>query len=159
MSGLQILRTRRREPMLTRRVLMMGASVAALIAPAHAAPIRVMLYKSPDCGCCEGYADYLRHSGFAVTVKATNDFAEISRKAGIPTELQGCHTAFIGDYVVDGHVPVEAIRKLLAEKPGIKGVTLPGMPEGSPGMVGNKAEPFTIYAIEQNGKTSVFMTL
>jgi len=143
--------------MLTRRVLMMSASVAALIAPAHAAPIRVMLYKSPDCGCCEGYADYLRHSGFAVTVKATNDFAEISRKAGIPAELQGCHTAFIGDYVVDGHVPVEAIRKLLAERPAIKGITLPGMPLGSPGMTGDKTEPFTIHAIGMDGKSRVFM--
>ena len=145
--------------MLTRRVLMMSASVAALIAPAHAAPIRVMLYKSPDCGCCEGYADYLRHSGFAVTVKATNDFAEISRKAGIPAELQGCHTAFIGDYVVDGHVPVEAINKLLAERPAVKGLTLPGMPEGSPGMSGKKAGPLKVLAIGADGKSSLYLAL
>ena len=94
-----------------------------------------------------------------MTAKATNDLAEISRKAGIPAELQGCHTAFIADYVVDGHVPVEVIDKLLAERPPIKGITLPGMPEGSPGMVGAKSEPFVIYGIGQDGKPSVFMTL
>ena len=145
--------------MLTRRILLLSASALAVSGPLHAAPVTVRLYKSPECGCCEGYADYLRHHGFAVTSEPTNELAEISRKAGIPADLQGCHTAFIGDYVVDGHVPAEVIEKLLAERPAIKGITLPGMPAGSPGMVGEKAEPFTIYAIGQDGKSSVFMTL
>jgi len=117
------------------------------------------MFKNPECGCCDGYADYLRHHGFAVTSKPTSDLAEISRKAGVPADLQGCHTAFIGDYVVDGHVPVEAISKLLAEHPAIKGISLPGMPEGSPGMNGEKTAAFTIYAIGQDGKSSVFLTL
>lgn len=145
--------------MLTRRALLTSASALALIRPAHANPLSVMLYKNPECGCCDGYADYLRHNGFAVTAKATPDLSEISRKAGIPPDLQGCHTSFIGDYVVDGHVPLPAIKKLLAEHPSIKGITLPGMPEGSPGMVGQKSGPFTIYAIGQDGKPTVFMTL
>ena len=98
-------------------------------------------------------------AGFEVTSKPTTDLAEISRKAGVPADLQGCHTAFIGDYVVDGHVPLEAIEKLLAEHPTIKGITLPGMPEGSPGMYGKKAKPFTVYAIGQDRKPSIFMTL
>ena len=145
--------------MITRRALLFAAPALALAGSGKAAPIAVTLYKNPECGCCDGYADYLRHHGFAVTAKPTNDLAEISGKAGIPAELQGCHTAFIGDYVVDGHVPVEAIEKLLAEHPAIKGITLPGMPEGSPGMVGKKTEPFTIYAIGQDGKPGVFMTI
>jgi hypothetical protein len=145
--------------MITRRALLITASALALSGPAHAEPIPVRLYKNPECGCCDGYAEYLRHHGFAVTSKSTNDLAEISRKAGVPPELQGCHTAFIGDYVVDGHVPVEAIAKLLAERPEIKGITLPGMPEGSPGMSGNKTGPFTIYAIGRDGKSSVYATL
>jgi hypothetical protein len=145
--------------MLTRRSLLTAASAIALTGPAQAGPIPVMLYKNPECGCCDGYADYLRHHGFAVTAKATPDLSEISRKAGIPPELQGCHTAFIENYVVDGHVPVEAIQKLLAEHPAIKGITLPGMPEGSPGMVGAKSGPFTIYAIGQDGKPNVYTTL
>jgi hypothetical protein len=145
--------------MLTRRALLISASVFALTGPTYAAPPSVTLYKNPECGCCDGYADYLRHSGFTVTAKATNDLSEISRKAGIPPDLQGCHTAFIGDYVVDGHVPVEAIKKLLAERPTIKGITLPGMPMGSPGMTGDKAEPFTVYAIGKDGKPRVYMTV
>jgi hypothetical protein len=143
----------------TRRVLLLSASALAVTGPLQAAQVTVMLFENPECGCCDGYADYLRHNGFAVTAKATNDLAEISRKAGIPSDLQGCHTAFIGDYVVDGHVPVEAIQKLLTEHPAIKGITLPGMPAGSPGMYGEKAESFTIYAIGQDGKSGVFMTL
>jgi hypothetical protein len=145
--------------MLTRRTLLTAASALVLAGPAQAAPIPVTLYKSPECGCCEGYADYLRHHGFTVTAKATNELAEISRKAGVPSELQGCHTAIIGDYVVDGHVPVEAIRKLLDERPAIKGISLPGMPEGSPGMAGTKAAPFTILGINADGQSSVYMTI
>ena len=144
--------------MLTSRILLLSSALA-VTGPLHAAPVPVKIFKNPECGCCDGYADYLRHHGFAVTSKPTNDLAEISRKAGVPSELQGCHTAFIGDYVVDGHVPVEAINTLLAEHPAIKGITLPGMPAGSPGMSGEKAGPFTIYAIRQDGKSSVFLTL
>jgi hypothetical protein len=125
----------------------------------RAAPVPVTLYKNPECGCCEGYVDYLRHHGFEVTSKPTNDLSEINRKAGIPPDLQGCHTAFIGDYVVDGQVPVEAINKLLAERPAIKGITLPGMPEESPGTCGKKTKPFTVYAIGQDGISSVYMAV
>jgi len=126
-------------------------ALAAFPLPAAAKPIRAMLYKNPQCGCCEGYADYLRNNGFEVEVKPTHDLAEISRKAGIPEKFQGCHTMFVGGYVVDGHVPVKVIRKLLSEQPPIAGITLPGMPEGSPGMTGTKAGPFTIYAVTKNG--------
>jgi len=145
--------------MLTRRALLMSISALALTGGAHAAPVSVMLYKNPECGCCEGYADYLRQHGFAVTTKATPDLSEISRKAGIPPELEGCHTAFIGGYVVDGHVPVEAIERLLSERPAIKGITLPGMPAGSPGMAGEKIEPFTVFAVGADAKPTVFMTI
>ena len=121
--------------------------------------IPVMLYKTPGCECCEGYADYLRGHGFSVTVKATEELAAISGKAGIPPEIEGCHTAFIGDYVVDGHVPVEAVQKLLAEHPAIKGLALPGMPPGSPGMAGTKEGPFSVYAIDKDGKSRIYMSL
>lgn len=116
-----------------------------------AEPIPVTLYKNPSCTCCESYAQYLGQNGFKVDVKPTNDLAEISRKAGVPEELEGCHTSFIGDYVVDGHVPVKTIRKLLDEKPAIAGITLPGMPSGSPGMFGEKTGPLTIYAVSRDG--------
>jgi hypothetical protein len=145
--------------MTTRRALLLAVPAVMLAKTVRASPIPVTLYKNPECGCCEGYADYLRAHGFKVTVRATNDLAEISRKAGIPPDLQGCHTAFIENYVVDGHVPVEVINKLLAQHPAIKGITLPGMPQGSPGMSGKKTGPFTIYAVGQDGKASTYMTV
>jgi hypothetical protein len=145
--------------MTTRRALLLAVPAVMLAKTVRASPIPVTLYKNPECGCCEGYADYLRAHGFKVTVRATNDLAEISRKAGIPPDLQGCHTAFIENYVVDGHVPVEVINKLLAQHPTIKGITLPGMPQGSPGMSGKKTGPFTIYAVGQDGKASTYMTV
>ncbi len=141
----------RKIPML--RILAFAALLATSLTPVHAGEARkALLYKNPQCGCCEGYADYLRRNGFQVEVKPTNDLAEISRKAGIPAEFQGCHTTFIDGYVVDGHVPVKTVEKLLTQRPDIAGIALPGMPMGSPGMVGEKTEPFTIYAIPKDGK-------
>ncbi|USJ28665.1 DUF411 domain-containing protein [Ensifer adhaerens] len=128
------------------------AAFIAFAAPALADPLQATLYKNPQCSCCEGYAAYLRDNGFNVEVKPTNDLAEISRKAGVPEGSQGCHTMFIDGYVVDGHVPVNVVRKLLAEKPAIAGITLPGMPMGSPGMAGTKTEKFVIYTVTKDGK-------
>lgn len=135
-----------------RHFLLASAALLFLSAPVVAAPIHAVLYKNPNCSCCEGYAAYLRNNGFDVDVKPTNDLAEISSKADVPEEMEGCHTMFVGGYVIDGHVPVDIIRKLLAEKPAIAGITLPGMPMGSPGMVGTKTEKFTIYAVTKDGK-------
>src|SRR6266478_2599347 len=130
-----------------RRTFCLGAllTAAAPALPAISEPIHGTLYKDPQCGCCEGYAAYLRQNGFAIDIKPTHDLAEISQKAGVPSQLQRCHTMFLGDYVVDGHVPVNVIRKLLSERPQIAGITLPGMPTGSPAKTG--AAP-TVYAVE-----------
>ena len=153
--------------MISRRELLACGSLMALGTAPGWSPLRaaetkglpVMLYKTPGCECCSGYADYLRSHGFTVTVKETEKLASISGNAGIPAELQGCHTSFLGGYVVDGHVPIEAVQKLLAERPAIKGLALAGMPPGSPGMPGPKQEPFIIHAIDKEGKSSVYMTL
>ncbi len=107
----------------------------------------VTLYRSPQCGCCVGYAGYLRQNGFAVTVKSTEDLAQMNLLAGIPENYQGCHLSLVDGYTVSGHVPVNTLNKLLSEKPDIKGITLPGMPMGSPGMSGTKSVPFTMYEI------------
>jgi hypothetical protein len=123
----------------------------ALPLPALADPIAATLYKNPQCSCCEGYAAYLRENGFTVDVKPSNDLAQISTEAGVPAEMEGCHTMFVDGYVVDGHVQVGVIRKLLSERPKIAGITLPGMPMGSPGMGGEKSGPFTIYAVTKDG--------
>lgn len=110
------------------------------------------LFKDPQCSCCEGYADYLRANGFDVKVVNTHDLAPINEQHGVPTELQGCHVTMINGYVVGGHVPVKIIQRLLSEKPAITGITLPGMPNGSPGMYGKKTEPFQIYEIGKGPK-------
>lgn len=153
---------------MTRRKLFLLLASTAVSTPAlfssyvtHAAsPIQATLYKNPQCSCCEGYAQYLEKNGFKVDVKPTNDLAEISRNAGVPEDLEGCHTMFVGGYVVDGHVPIETIRKLLAEKPAIAGITLPGMPSGSPGMVDQKTETWTIYSVTKDGRPPrVFVTV
>jgi hypothetical protein len=121
----------------------------------QAAGKEVTLYKNPQCGCCEGYADYLRENGFKVMVKSTNLLASISREAGIPDDFQGCHLSMIDGYFVSGHVPIDSVNKLLTERPDVKGITLPNMPAGSPGMMGVKSAPFTILSIA-DGDPEVF---
>ena len=139
-----------------RRILLVVALMIAGIAPAHAGdPPKVTpkatLYKNPQCGCCEEYAGYLRGNGFDVTVKPTHDLETINRKAGVPEKLEGCHAMFIDGYVIDGHVPVGIVRRLLSERPKLAGITLPGMPAGSPGMGGTKSGPFVVYALPKDG--------
>jgi hypothetical protein len=119
---------------------------------------QVTLYKNPDCGCCEGYADYLRHNGFKVTAVPTNDLTVMGEKYGILDSLQPCHISLIGGYVVGGHIPIEIINRLLSEKPQITGITLPGMPEGTPGMPGKKPGPLQIYEIGK-GPPKVYATV
>lgn len=137
-----------------------ATGAAAVVAMSlSAAPVEaeeVTLYKNPQCGCCEAYADYLRQNGFTVEVKPTHDLVQISRDAGIPDDFQGCHTAFLGDYVVGGHVPINVVNRMLEERPEIVGVTLPGMPMGSPGMGGTKREPFKVYSVEEGVNPTVY---
>ena len=137
-----------------------AAGAAAVLAmslnAAPAAAQDVTLYKNPQCGCCESYADYLRENGFTVEVTPTHDLAQIGREAGIPDDFQGCHTAFLEEYVVSGHVPINVVNRLLEERPDIAGVTLAGMPMGSPGMGGAKQEPFKIYSVEEGVNPTVY---
>lgn len=116
-----------------------------------------VLWKTPGCMCCEGYADYLRRNGFKVTVKATHDLSWLKRKHAVPANLEGCHTMMIGGYVVEGHVPLKSLNRLLTERPNVKGISLPGMPNGSPGMGGFKSGPFKIYSFTDSG-TKLFAT-
>lgn len=109
--------------------------------------IAATLYKKPGCGCCETYANYLRENGFNVTVLERPKMSVIKPQYAVRKDLEGCHSTVIGKYVIEGHVPVGPIKRLLAEKPDIKGLSLPGMPEGSPGMSGTKQGPFEILSI------------
>lgn len=117
--------------------------------------IKGTLYKNPQCGCCQGHADYLRQQGFELEVVATHDLPTIKRQHGVPQKLEGCHTLLIDGYVIEGHVPASSIKRLLAERPDIKGISLPGMPVGSPGMSGTKTRAFNIYEIS-DGTPKIF---
>lgn len=155
-----------RKPLMSRRaVLFSGAGGAILIGGATrivwpyvqtvgASTVdqskKVTLYKDPQCGCCEGYAYFLRKAGFEVNVVPTHDLPLLDEKYGIPEELSPCHISLVDGYVVGGHVPIEIVNKLLTERPKIIGITLPGMPQGSPGMPGDKMAPFQIFEIGKN---------
>ena len=131
-----------------RLIALMVLAVAIGSGPARADQSHTAtLYKDPQCGCCEAYADYLRENGFELTVEATDELSLIKQRYGVPGTLEGCHTTVVEGYVVEGHVPLETLLRLLSEKPDIKGISLPGMPAGSPGMFGEKSGPFTIFEI------------
>lgn len=116
------------------------------------AATEVMLFKSPNCGCCEKYVEYLRENGFAVKAINEDNMDDVKKRYGV-SHMASCHTALIGSYVVEGHVPVSAVRKLLREKPSIIGISAPGMPQNSPGMGEMKKGTLTIYTITSRGNT------
>lgn len=118
-----------------------------------AAPVRAVVHKTPTCGCCSNYVAYLKRKGFEVEVQNHDDLASIKEQYGVPGSVESCHTVVIGDYVVEGHVPVENIMSMLDEKPDIAGLALPGMPAGSPGM-GGVAGSFSVYQFTRDGDVS-----
>ena len=128
------------------------ALALAVPMPALAATIDALMYKNPQCSCCEAYAAYLEQNGFKVDIKPVNNLSQISSDAGVPGDLEGCHTLMVDGYAVEGLVPVDIVKKLLTERPAIAGITLPGMPAGAPGMGGEKSETWTVYAFAKDGK-------
>lgn len=129
-----------------KRWMLMSAVALSLNSAAALAATAVTVYKSPTCGCCEKYVSYLRQNDFEVRVIDQNDMDGVKKRYGV-ARLASCHTALINGYVVEGHVPVEAIRKLLKEKPAIVGISAPGMPMNSPGMGEMKKGTLTVYSI------------
>ena len=117
---------------------------------------KIIVYKSPECGCCVNYIGLLENKNYDVEVITTDNMAEIKNKYNVPQDMESCHTTIVDNYVVEGHIPFAAIDKLLAEKPDIEGIALPDMPAGSPGMPGIKNEPFKIYQL--NGE-DIFLTI
>ena len=118
----------------------------------------VEVFKTPSCGCCNGYVLFLEKEKFKVKQTNMGSLHTIKQKFNIPLEMQSCHTTIMDKYFIEGHVPLEAINKLLKEQPDIDGIALPGMPIGTPGMPGDKDEPYVIYQLIE-GKFSVFMTI
>ncbi len=148
---------------ITRRKLLAGGVVAAalgaagwLLVPGGAAEADVVVYKSPTCGCCGNWVAHLRANGFTVDVRERADLTPVKERLGVPARLESCHTAEVGGYVVEGHVPAADIRRLLAERPPARGIAVPGMPAGSPGMEdGGRSEPYQVYLFG-DGRYSVY---
>ena len=136
------------------KAILVGAVIGSLAVPALASegPTPALMYKNPSCSCCESYAAYLEQNGFKVEIKLTNNLAQISATMGVPDNLQGCHTVVIEGYLVEGFVPADIAHKMLAERPAITGISLEGMPMGSPEMDGQKMEPFTVKAFTMMDK-------
>ncbi len=128
-----------------------------LALPEKEAIAAVTVYKSPTCGCCKEWISYLESHDFSVSVVNRNDVTPKKRELGVPTRLYSCHTAKVGGYVVEGHVPAEDIVRLLERRPDIRGIGVAGMPVGSPGMEqGSQKNPYTVFAFDNSQNTSVF---
>ncbi len=116
----------------------------------------VIVYKSPTCGCCSEWVKHLKENGFSVKTEDLHNVNPIKAELGVPNQLRSCHTAKVGDYVIEGHVPAKDISRLLKEKPQVSGLAVPGMPMGSPGMEGPRKDPYDVLTFQMNGKTSVY---
>ena len=119
-------------------------------------PVTVVVYKSPTCGCCSKWVDHLKEAGFEVEAHDTNDVASVKQHYGVQRSFASCHTALVDGYVVEGHVPAQYVKQLLEERPEIVGLTVPGMPIGSPGMEGPNPEAYDVLSFDEQGQTDVF---
>lgn len=160
----------RRTPLPLLKAFGLGAVLAVaglfLYAQLQASPARVAagdlpvvtVYKSPTCGCCSKWVDHLRANGFEVKTTDMPDVQPMKQRFGVPADLASCHTAVVGGYVIEGHVPAEDVKRLLAERPDVTGLAVPGMPIGSPGMEveGRAPQPYDVIAFTKQGKRTVF---
>jgi hypothetical protein len=140
------------------RISVAGLALAALLAwlpAAEAADPTITVHKSPGCGCCEAWIEHLRAAGFTVEARNATNLSAVRSKLGVPRKLAGCHTATVNGYVVEGHVPAEQVRRLLHEKPDVAGISVPGMPVGSPGMEGPGGRPYEVLSWREDGSVEV----
>jgi len=140
-----------------RKLAALLAPLALLACIQSAAAATIEVVKSPYCGCCTQWVDYLRREGFEVRVVEAEDVSPAAARLGVPDDLRSCHTASIGGYAIEGHVPVADIRRLLAERPDALGIAVPGMPVGSPGMEqGNVRQPYATILFMRDGRRRLF---
>ena len=116
----------------------------------------ITVYKSPTCSCCKSWIEHLEKHGYRVDAKDTPDMAAVKQTLGVPSGLTACHTAVVNGYLIEGHVPAPDIDRLLAQKPTIAGLAVPGMPSGSPGMEGSVPQHYQVLSFDKTGKTGVF---
>jgi hypothetical protein len=142
---------------MTRRMALCLAPLALLACVQTAAAATIEVAKSPYCGCCTLWVEHLRQEGFDVHVVDLDDVTPTARRLGVPDDLRSCHTASIGGYAIEGHVPAADIRRLLAERPAAAGIAVPGMPIGSPGMEqGDRRQRYDVILFRRDGRRQLF---
>ena len=118
---------------------------------------QMVVYRSPSCGCCGGWIDYMKKQGFQTNVILTSNIEAVKQKYSVPDRLASCHTAVVNGYVIEGHVPVNDVKRLLQEKPNVAGISVPQMPVGTPGMeMGDRKDPFTVFSFDRQGRAKAF---
>jgi hypothetical protein len=146
--------------LLTIALVAIAASILLVTEPSMAVPSKsseINVYRDPSCSCCGGWIEHLAAQGFQPTSIATSDMEKLKQQYGVPEDFASCHTAVIDKYVIEGHVPVEDIKRLLVEKPNVAGIAVPGMPIGTPGMEnGDRKDSFTVFSFDKQGKTAAF---
>ncbi|MCL1477738.1 MULTISPECIES: DUF411 domain-containing protein [unclassified Marinobacter] len=138
--------------------IILGASLSLGSALVSAETERnIHVYKSPTCGCCTDWVKHLEDNGFEVEISEVDNVTPVKIEAGLTPALASCHTAFINDYVIEGHVPADDIKRLLTQAPQARGLSVPGMPAGSPGMeMGDRKDTYQVLLFNANGQTQVF---
>lgn len=135
----------------------LAAAIGLSVLPAHAEPPAVTMYKDPNCGCCSKWAEHMRAAGFSVAEVHSQQMDRVKQQLGVPEALGSCHTARIGTYLIEGHVPAADVKRLLAEQPDVAGLSAPGMPLGSPGMEGPyPADHYEVVSFDHRGGAAVF---
>ena len=143
--------------MTIRRPIFLALAAAAAFVSSAANAVQLTVNKSPYCGCCAKWIEHVQQQGFTVKVVETEQMAEVKRRLGVPDTLASCHTAEVGGYFIEGHVPAADIKRLLREKPKAAGISVPGMPVGAPGMEeGGQKQPYATYLISTAGKPSLY---
>jgi hypothetical protein len=138
------------------RRLLIGGALALSATPAVAQGRRMTTYKTPWCGCCDGWVLHMRAAGWTVDVVEREDLAPVRARYGVPQRYAGCHTAVVGSYAIEGHVPASDVARLLRERPQAVALAAPGMPAGSPGMESAGREPYVTLLIDRSGRATVF---
>lgn len=132
------------------------SAVAAVSAAPSVTPVSIKVYKTPTCGCCKAWVEHIEQNGFKAEVVDMPDLSAVKTKYGVAPQHQSCHTAVVGNYTIEGHVPADLIMKLVNEKPDIAGLAVPGMPMGSPGMEGATKENYDVLTFDRAGRTTVY---
>lgn len=134
----------------------LAIAVRGTVGVASAKAAEVSVWKSPSCGCCEGWVRHMRDAGYSVTVHELDDVDPVKDRLGVPGPLRSCHTAVVDGYVLEGHVPADSVARLLRERPSGKGLAVPGMPQGSPGMETGVKEPYAVVLFGAPAGSTVY---